>query len=350
MLAAAGATLAAFTIGKKSGAPVGPELIQEALTSRQILNVLDYVLRYSGEFEAPIDPRYANYQAVMAGYAKQIAESDDRIAFLKALLEQMKFDLKLDDKKKNDDKNSPTSGSSTTTAIKPGATSVKQSGRFVPNNTPYTLTLPGPPYTITVRPGNSLPNLNYLRGLALVRYLTHLGLPELRARELAAVITDWTDKDDFQTDGGAEAAYYLGLDPAYTPRNAPIRTWQELAYLKGVTPDLVRLLANNFTLHGEPSKVLADALSPAAIAALSGLPQDVVQAALDNRKIEMARDTGAKAQVTRLITDAEKALFSDWITFESTTDVMLIDIRGQRVSGRAVYDRNKKQLLDWATG
>jgi len=335
-------------IGKKGGAPIGPELIQEALASRQILNVLDYVLRYSGEFEAPIDPRYANYQAVMAGYAKQIAESDDRIAFLKALLAEMKFDLNLDDKKKTD-KDSP-AGSSTITALKPGAASAKQSGRFVPNNTPYALTLAGSPYQITVRPGNSLPNLNYLRGLALVRYLAHLGLPEPRARELAAVITDWTDKDDFQTDGGAEAAYYLSLDPAYTPRNAPIRTWQEVAYLKGVTPDIVRLLANHFTLHGEPGKVLADALSPAAIAALSGLPPEVVRAALDNRKIEMARDAGAKAQVTRLITDAEKTLFSDWITFDSSTDVMLIDIRGQRVSGRAVYDRNRKQLLDWAVG
>lgn len=349
MLGAAAATLSAFMLGKKSGAPVGPELVQEALASRQILNVLDYVLRYSGEFDASIDPRYANYQAVMADYAKQIAEADDRIAFLKALLAQMKFDLNLDETKKTDDKNSPTSGGAIA-PLKPGATSAKQSTRFVPNNIPYTLALSGVSYQIIVRPGNSLPNLNTLRGLALVRYLAHLGLPEPRARELAAVITDWTDKDDFQTDGGAEAGYYQGLDPPYVPRNAPIRTWQELPYLKGVTPDIVRLLANNFTLHGGPSGILADALSPAAIAALSGLPLEVVQAVLENRRIEAARDTGAKAQITRLITDAERTLFSDWVTFESTTDVMLVDIRGQRVSGRAAYDRKRKQLLDWATG
>lgn len=350
MLAAAGLTLGAFMIGKKSGAPVGPELIQEALASRQILNVLDYVLRYSGEFDAPIDTRYANYQAIMAGYAKQIAAADDRIAFLKALLAEMKFDLNLDEKKKDEDQKSQATTATTTTSIKPGDTKAKQSMRFSPNAAPYMLALGGSTYQIVVRPGNSLPNLNYLRGPALVRYLGYLGLAEPRARELAAVITDWTDRDDFQTDGGAEAAYYQSLDPAYLPRNGPLRSWQELAYMKGVTPDIARLLADHFTLHGEPGNVLADALPVAAIAALSGLPQEVVQAALHNRKLEMQSEAGAKAQVTRLITESEKNLFASWVTFERSTDVMLIDIRGPHVRARAAYDRNKKLLIDWSAG
>jgi competence ComEA-like helix-hairpin-helix protein len=66
--------------------------------------------------------------------------------------------------------------------------------------------------------------------------------------EIAAAIADWRDGDNAVTPGGAEAEYYLSLQPPYQPRNGPFQTLRELLMVKGISPDL--LLGRDTHLNG----------------------------------------------------------------------------------------------------
>jgi competence ComEA-like helix-hairpin-helix protein len=57
--------------------------------------------------------------------------------------------------------------------------------------------------------------------------------------EIAAAINDWRDGDNAVSPGGAEAEYYLSLQPPYQPRNGPLQTLRELLMVKGISPDLL---------------------------------------------------------------------------------------------------------------
>jgi len=56
--------------------------------------------------------------------------------------------------------------------------------------------------------------------------------------EIVASILDWRDGDNNTSPGGAEADYYMGLQPPYLPRNGPFQTTRELLMVKGVTREL----------------------------------------------------------------------------------------------------------------
>ena len=75
-----------------------------------------------------------------------------------------------------------------------------------------------------------------------------LGKLDQLTSEIAASIIDWRDSDNQVTPGGAEADYYLSLQPPYQPRNGPLPTIRELLMVKGVTRDL--LLGNDVHQNG----------------------------------------------------------------------------------------------------
>jgi competence ComEA-like helix-hairpin-helix protein len=57
--------------------------------------------------------------------------------------------------------------------------------------------------------------------------------------EIAAAIADWRGGGDTVTPGGANADYYLSLQPPYKPRHGPLPTIRELLLVRGVTRDLL---------------------------------------------------------------------------------------------------------------
>jgi general secretion pathway protein K len=77
-------------------------------------------------------------------------------------------------------------------------------------------------------------------GQTLRRLLAGLELPE----DLAATLADWIDRNDSVTASppGAETLWYAELEPPYTPRNAGLRSFAELALVKGFTPEVLRRL------------------------------------------------------------------------------------------------------------
>lgn len=90
------------------------------------------------------------------------------------------------------------------------------------------------------------------RGLDKRDWTALMGLPGM-TQTIAEGILDWIDADEAPREMGAEATYYLALDPPYEPRNAAPQTIGELLLVRDVTPqllygedaDLDGLLGNN---------------------------------------------------------------------------------------------------------
>ena len=57
--------------------------------------------------------------------------------------------------------------------------------------------------------------------------------------QIFAAIADWRDGDNTASPGGAEAEYYLSLQPPYQPRNGPFQTVRELLMVKGISSELL---------------------------------------------------------------------------------------------------------------
>jgi type II secretory pathway component PulK len=72
-------------------------------------------------------------------------------------------------------------------------------------------------------------------------------LPRMTA-EVADSIVDWRDQDSTASASGAEDSYYLALDPPYRCKNQPFETVEELALVRGVTPEI--LYGEDVNLNG----------------------------------------------------------------------------------------------------
>jgi len=57
--------------------------------------------------------------------------------------------------------------------------------------------------------------------------------------DCVAAILDWRDGYHTVTPGGAEAEYYISLQPPYLPRDGPLQTTRELLMVRGVTRQLL---------------------------------------------------------------------------------------------------------------
>lgn len=323
----------------------------QSVESRAVLEYVQAGLR--ADKHAP-DPRFDAYRRVFTDQQGAIAASDDRVAFLKELLRSLNYNLDINDP----------------TAIAPapaGESLLEQKHRriadrekkkqqsaaraqsFSARKEPFLLDLGETRYSITIHPANTLPNLNRLPLEPLLRYLKHLGLPEREAQRLAGALIDWRDSDDSRSENGAEGDYYQGLQPAYRPRNGDIKTWQELAYLREMTPDILQLLRENFTLDGPGYAVLGDYAPKAALAALADLPEATITIALEHQQYA-GRDNGGSqpVELRDLLLDREARAFQEIATFSSHTDVVLIRITGPQFIRSVRYDVVRNKILgEW---
>lgn len=84
-------------------------------------------------------------------------------------------------------------------------------------------------------------NLNQLLSFELDETQTRemlMYLPDM-TEEVADAILDWIDDDDTLRLYGAESDYYTSLDPPYEPRNAALKSIDELLQIAGITADLL---------------------------------------------------------------------------------------------------------------
>lgn len=77
----------------------------------------------------------------------------------------------------------------------------------------------------------------------LTRLLSNIGL----SPAFIPILIDWLDPDSIESDGGAEADYYLHLIPPYEPRNAQMPTIGDLRMLKGMDDSTFLRLSSYLT-------------------------------------------------------------------------------------------------------
>jgi type II secretory pathway component PulK len=73
-------------------------------------------------------------------------------------------------------------------------------------------------------------------------------LEPFMTEDVADSVLDWIDADEDQRELGAEASYYGGMTQSYQPRNAPMRSVQELELVAGVRVEDVR--GEDWNLNG----------------------------------------------------------------------------------------------------
>ncbi|KIH75831.1 general secretion pathway protein K [Geoalkalibacter ferrihydriticus] len=89
--------------------------------------------------------------------------------------------------------------------------------------------------------------------------------------DMVAALIDWldTDSETYDQDGalGAESNYYQSLNPPYMARNGPLVSLDELALVRGFTPEIVDRLRPHVTIYGN-LRVNLNTASPEVIATL----------------------------------------------------------------------------------
>ncbi len=91
----------------------------------------------------------------------------------------------------------------------------------------------------SIRDENGKIDINTASRDILIKALAANGLPLGSDRDtIVDSILDWIDKNDQHRANGAESDYYQGLSPAYSAKNGPLDSLEELLKIRGVTPEL----------------------------------------------------------------------------------------------------------------
>lgn len=310
---------------------------------REELLLLDFVIAGMQAQKLPTDPRYLQYQRILAASPRAPSELDDQVAWLKSMLAE--FNFKIDDRHSAATTAGNGSASGQATVAADESRETVQGALFQVSKEPYKFKLGQTEYSIQLLPANALPNLNAIPFDALTRYLTVLDIPDNEAKELAAALIDWRDPDPFKTEGiGAEAEYYANLQPSYAPRNAPIRTWQELNYIRGMTPQRVHLFRSSFMLGSpEAMAVSADYASPATLTAMTGLKPEIVKDLL--KAYITLSEQGA--DVGSVLFSQDATIFEHAVTWGSDTSLVRIQIASPENVLTADYDTRHKRIVAW---
>lgn len=144
-------------------------------------------------------------------------------------------------------------------------------------------------------------NLNRVDEQILRRVLINLGVEGSVADILVDSIMDWRDPDDLHRTNGAESDYYSSLSPAYTAKNGPLDSVEDLLWIRGMTPALFygssddagdtrsarapRVgLRDVFTIDSPIDRVNLRTATAEVIHALTGIPMDKCRNFVEERK------------------------------------------------------------------
>jgi general secretion pathway protein K len=186
----------------------------------------------------------------------------------------------------------------------------------------------------------------------LTRLLTNLGL----SPELLPILLDWLDPDSVDSDGGAEADYYLRLTPPYEPRNGPMPTIGDLRMLKGMNDATFMRLSQYLTTMQEGPGLCCinpNTAPPEVLAAL--LPELENDADLVKQMIEV-RDIRPFAQTTDALNLPGISAISEHLKpfLKVSSQYFLITAQGDFAGARkriyATFRRNQNgtaMLMSW---
>ncbi|HJV33924.1 type II secretion system minor pseudopilin GspK [Geomonas sp.] len=108
--------------------------------------------------------------------------------------------------------------------------------------------------------------------LAMGRLLTKLQL----SQDLYDSLADWIDNNDTPRPGGAETSYYLNQKPPCQPHNGRLDTLEELAQVKGFTPEVMGKLKPFVTVYGPDPNATSNAIN------INTAPKEVLESLDDS--------------------------------------------------------------------
>ena len=322
----------------RSGVPRQQErIIARMVEQSEATLLLDFMLSDSQRTDLSIDTRYQQFRKLLTSDPASDSELEDAVEQLRAALASYGMIIQGREKKSSDG----VAVSDKDLIEAEGAYLARSAGGNA------TIRLGERDYLVKTSAGNQRPNLNSLPFDSLFRYLAYLGLTEQNARQLAADLIDWRDADDFRTEQlGAEREYYLALTPAYPPRNQPFASWQEVAYVRGVSPEGLHLLRENFSLGDVITQaVLFNALKPEALAALADLEPGIAAGLLNSYRGLMQSGGERKEDLDRLLLTPQALALDKFIAWSPDERYRRIEISGPNYSLSADYDLKEKRLL-----
>ena len=194
-------------------------------------------------------------------------------------------------------------------------------------------------------------NVNTVSKERFYRFFANLG--ETDPQGLTAALIDWIDQDsDPYVDPvsgafGAEANYYQGLNPPVTIANRLLRSLDELALVRGFTPELIRRIEPHVTVYGT-EKINVNTASIDVLQAFSEDPvitRDAAEQIIEQR-LESPFKTESELAEINSISGLQNLLRSDltvkgrYFRIRATAE---INDGVRRIE--AIVDKNSNKLL-----
>ncbi len=148
-------------------------------------------------------------------------------------------------------------------------------------------------YRVSILDEGGKINLNALNdqtAVFLKNVLVNNGMEKEKAEAVIDAILDWKDNDNDVRLKGAESEYYLSLPNPYSAKNKEFETLEELALVKGVTPELLygdnqkRGLIHYLSIYHQTPQISIDVASKNILAAIPGMTPEFEEGILKARK------------------------------------------------------------------
>lgn len=117
----------------------------------------------------------------------------------------------------------------------------------------------------------------------LVKFLTSYKLDIITAEAITDSLLDWLDKDDLHHINGAEKDYYVSLPEPYEPKNGPFESIEELALVKGVTPQIFEMIREHVTIYGA-GKINVNFASREVFSSVPMITSEIAEAIIQFRR------------------------------------------------------------------
>lgn len=156
----------------------------------------------------------------------------------------------------------------------------------MPSNSPYSTQIGDRNCEVFISDESGKININKITNdtrASFVTFLTACKLEELVAETITDSILDWLDEDDLHHINGAEKGFYATLPEPYEPKNGPFESIEELALVRGVTPQIFELLRNYLTIYGS-GKININFASREVLLSVPTITREVADAIIQFRK------------------------------------------------------------------
>lgn len=162
----------------------------------------------------------------------------------------------------------------------------RSSGSWMPSNSSYSTRIGDRNCEVQISDESGKINVNTITDdtrAGFVKFLTAYKMKELVAETITDSILDWLDEDDLHHINGAEKSYYATLQEPYEPKNGPFESIEELALVKGITPQIFELLRDHLTVYGS-GKININFASREVLLSVPAMTQEMAETIVQLRK------------------------------------------------------------------